>query len=163
MQVIFLAAKRATLLERVKHRRVDAARGYEPFHVPPDATSTNANATKSGGAGAAGGVGAQAVDKAHVSPPLLPLDANGAVDKARLAALVPRHDDSRENVLERLRLWDLHADDVRCCIALVVPWFGGLHCYCLQVKAHASRVRRVHYCLQFAGLHVEGMWGAAAL
>ena len=69
--------------------------------MPPDTAAAAKGGDKGSGAAA------------PLTPPLLPRDAADVVDKARLAALVPRHDDSQENVLERLRLWDLHLDDVR--------------------------------------------------
>ena len=36
----------------------------------------------------------------------------GEVDITRLARLLPRHDDSPENILQRLELWDVHAEEV---------------------------------------------------
>jgi hypothetical protein len=86
-----MAATHEVLLERVKHRRIDPTRASEPFHCPPEPPK-----------------GAPP----PATPPLLPRDGKGAVDAARLATLKPRHDDSQENVRERLRLWDLHNADV---------------------------------------------------
>jgi hypothetical protein len=48
-----------------------------------------------------------------LSPALLPLQADGSVDQECLARLKPRHDDSEENIRERLRLWDIHFPKVR--------------------------------------------------
>lgn len=95
LQVVFMTGEHALLLDRAKHRRVDYAANYEPFHLPPTPDPKAKNAATA------------------LSPPLLPLDDGGAVDAARVAALKARHDDSEENVRERLRLWDVHVEDVR--------------------------------------------------
>ena len=110
-----LTATHDVLLARARHRRVDESAHCEPFHVPPEATDDKpaAKAPAKGGAAAAAAAAAAATAAAQGTPPLLPRKADGSVDKERLARLVPRHDDSQENVKERLRLWDLHLADVR--------------------------------------------------
>lgn len=60
-----------------------------------------------------------------LSAPIKPLKADGVtVDTDVLARLHPRHDDSEENVCERLRLWDVHEPALRAAyedVALRVP------------------------------------------
>ena len=98
-----LTAKRSVLLDRVKHRRVDPTKHYEPFHLPPEAPPPDKKAGKDQPPPA----------PQALSPPLPPRAADGSVDTARVATLQPRTDESQENVLERLRLWELHVADVR--------------------------------------------------
>lgn len=101
LQVLFMTATRAELLERVKWRRVDYEQGHEPFHMPPGPEPT-----------AKGAKGAPPPASAVHEPPVLPLTPEGTVDQTRVARLQPRHDDSQENVLRRLELWDLYCEEV---------------------------------------------------
>lgn len=102
LQVVFMTATRAEILERVKWRRVDCDHGCEPFHVPPEPEPP-----------AKGGKGAPPPPPVATEAPLLPMTPEGAVDEVRAARLQPRHDDSQENVLRRLELWDLYFEEVR--------------------------------------------------
>ena len=97
-----MTATRAEILERVKWRRVDCQQGYEPFHVPPDVAPP-----------AKGAKGAPPLEAMPHEPPILPLTQEGGVDADRSARLQPRHDDSDENVLRRLELWDLYCEEAR--------------------------------------------------
>ncbi|GFR43730.1 hypothetical protein Agub_g4841 [Astrephomene gubernaculifera] len=86
-KVLFLEGEHATLLDRTRHRRLDPATG-KVYHMPDD----NSDA---------------------LSPPIRPERPDGSLDAEVAARLVPRHDDSEENVCARLALADTHHTALR--------------------------------------------------
>ncbi|PNH05620.1 Adenylate kinase, chloroplastic [Tetrabaena socialis] len=86
-KVLFLEGDHATLLDRTRYRRYDPFTG-KVYHMPED--------------------GAEAL-----SPPIRPEQEDGSLDTEVATRLVPRHDDSDENVSARLALADAHAASLR--------------------------------------------------
>lgn len=68
-------------------------------------------------------------DGKALSDPITPLDKDGKPDAEVMARLHPRHDDSEENVMARLQLWDEHEPALRAAyedVSLRVPGSGGM-------------------------------------
>lgn len=135
-----MTATRAEILERVKWRRVDCERGCEPFHVPPEPEPV-----------AKGGKGAPPPPPATTEAPLLPMTPEGTVDESRAARLQPRHDDSQENVLRRLELWDLYCEEVCShagrCFARGLGSVAAAHLCALWFPRGAPDPRRTPACV----------------
>lgn len=122
-KVIFLTAEHAVLLDRTKYRRVDMDTGKTYHMAEGDA----------------------------LSAPITPVTKEGQPDAEVLARLHPRHDDSEENVLARLELWDQHEEALRAAyetVSLRVPAGACASCWC------ALRSRML-LGLNVAALHVQ--------
>jgi hypothetical protein len=80
-----LEAEHALLMDRVQYRRIDYETG-RTYHV---------------------------AEADALSPAILPTTADGAVDEEIMGRLEFRHDDSEENVENRLKMWDKFSEGLR--------------------------------------------------
>lgn len=115
-KVAILEATHRTLLDRTTHRRIDPHTGHV-YHVPAPKAKA-------------------------LSPPLHPVTRDGVLDPAVVARLTVRHDDSEENVRNRLWFWDLHGADLRsvyCHVAHVVYAERAPEHVYEDVRAHVLR------------------------
>lgn len=121
-KVIFLDDQHSRLLERASWRRIDPVTGK--VYLLPGAVDAHAGGAAAAagsaavlgapvGAAAAGGGAAAAAPSASTLPAVKPVLQDGSVDEIALARLTVRHDDSEENVLNRLRFWDMHNRGLR--------------------------------------------------